>query len=296
MPKSSEDIFLPAIVDDGTDILWVRLLVKWIVVSTEELVNVPADECQLRVLRMVCSKHCVLPPPVNEANDASPLAAYSSVHEVVLERTETGELALAWDDSRPVELVPPAEEVEDVEEAPLVLWIADELMDDGKLPVPVGRIEEVAFPVTNDTFDDKALASPNVLDDRGREPVPVGPVEMVELAGFEYGAEDEMIPPARLGRLTVPVGLYVEVPFPWVYGPTELLVPPTTLEELGELPVPVGPRGVVEFEIGYGTEDGPTEELIPPEMLEVGTYPELRGPIEEETGVAYPLARLEEVG
>ena len=77
-------------------------------------------------------------------------------------------------------------------------------------------------------------------------------------------------------------------------GPTEeLLAPPTKLDELNELPVPVGRRGVVELEVGLGTENCPMEELAPPEILE---YPELKGPTVEDTGDTWPLARLDDVG
>jgi hypothetical protein len=74
-------------------------------------------------------------------------------------------------------------------------------MENGELPVPVGMIDEVAFPVTKGTIEDDPLAPPTVLEDRGRDPVPVGPAEMAESAGVEYGAEDEMVPPARLEEL-----------------------------------------------------------------------------------------------
>lgn len=70
--------------------------------------------------------------------------------------------------------------------------------------MPVGRIDEVVFPITNGTLDDGLLGPPEVREERDRDPVLVGPVEVVE-----YGAEDEMVPPARLeelGWLTIPVG------------------------------------------------------------------------------------------
>jgi hypothetical protein len=74
-------------------------------------------------------------------------------------------------------------------------------MEDGELRVPVGRIDEVTFPVTKGTLEDEPLAPPDVLEESGRDPVPVGPAEVVELAGIEYGADDEMVPPARLEEL-----------------------------------------------------------------------------------------------
>ena len=76
----------------------------------------------------------------------------------------------------------------------------DEWMENGELPVPVGIIDEVAFPVTEGTIEDDLLAPPAVLDG-GRDPVPVEPTEIVELTGVEYGAEDEMVPLARLEGL-----------------------------------------------------------------------------------------------
>jgi hypothetical protein len=83
-----------------------------------------------------------------------------------------------------------------------------------------------------------------------------------------------MTPPAldELGKLPVPVGPKDEVLFPRLYGPREeLLAPPTELEELGKLPVPVGPTEDVEFEdVAYGAD--------------------------EEADDTKPLARLEEEG
>jgi hypothetical protein len=60
------------------------------------------------------------------------------------------------------------------------------------------------------------------------------------------------------------------------------MAPLDEVAELDELPVPVGPRGIVELEVWYGTEDCKTEELAPPETLEDETYPELNGPTEED--------------
>jgi hypothetical protein len=45
--------------------------------------------------------------------------------------------------------------------------MTEELMEDGELPVPVGRINEVAFPVTKGTLEDEPPAPPNVLEERG---------------------------------------------------------------------------------------------------------------------------------
>lgn len=51
----------------------------------------------------------------------------------------------------------------------------------------------------------------------------------------------------------------------------EVSWPPAVLENKEAVPKPVGPRGVVELEVGYGTEECPTEELAPPETLGDGT-------------------------
>lgn len=58
-------------------------------------------------------------------------------------------------------------------------------MENGELPVPVGMIDEVAFPVTKGTIEDDPLAPPTVLEDGGRDPVPAGPTEVVESPGVE---------------------------------------------------------------------------------------------------------------
>lgn len=55
--------------------------------------------------------------------------------------------------------------------------LADELREDGELPVPVGTIDEVAFPVAKGALEDERLTPLAVLEDRGRDPVPVGPAE-----------------------------------------------------------------------------------------------------------------------
>lgn len=75
-------------------------------------------------------------------------------------------------------------------------------------------------------LQDEVLAIPMVLKDEGRLPVPVDPTTEVELAGVAYGAEDDVMLPARL-------------------------------DELGEvLPVPVGPAKDVELdEVWYGADD-----------------------------------------
>jgi hypothetical protein len=79
----------------------------------------------------------------------------------------------------------------------------DDMADDGKLPVPVGKTE-VVFPVTWGKLEVGPLAE---FDDKGIEPVPVGPAEIVELVGVEYGAEDVRTPLERLTELgELPVG------------------------------------------------------------------------------------------
>ena len=236
---------------EETGVASVRMLVREIVEPTAELIKAPERECQPK--RSGLDESGFLPPAVDDANDPGLVEMYSSVQEEVLERA--GELVgkdSNWDDSVPVEVTPPAEEVELLRFGALLA--ADDLKEDGNLPVPVGRIDKVAFPVASGALEDEPLAPLAAPEDRGRDPVLVGPTETVKLNGVEYGAEDKVKPPTRLdesGRPTVLVAAYSEVPFPWVYGPTEkLLAPPTKLDELSELLVPVGRRGVVELEVG----------------------------------------------
>lgn len=56
-------------------------------------------------------------------------------------------------------------------------------------------------------------ATPMVLEDDGRRPIPVDPTAEVEYAGVVYGAEDDVMLPARLNELgeLVAVGLAKDV-------------------------------------------------------------------------------------
>ena len=58
----------------------------------------------------------------------------------------------------------------------------DELIEDGEFPVPLGSINEVAFPVTKGTLEDEPDTPPAVLEDASRDPGPVEPAGIVELA------------------------------------------------------------------------------------------------------------------
>ena len=101
----------------------------------------------------------------------------------------------------------------------VLLAICDVLSEDGEVPEPVGKIDEVAFAVTNGAFEDGPVTPPAVLEDRGRDPVPVGPVRIVEV----YGAQDEVTPPTRLEDC-----------------PADELTPPETVED-GRYPELHGP-------------------------------------------------------
>jgi hypothetical protein len=111
---------------------------------------------------------------VDDAEYTGPDDKYSSVQDVVLERV--GELIgmeVDWDESG-LEVTPPADDVELPRDGALPeLWATDEV--GGEFPVPVGRIEEVAFAVTKGALDVDPNAPAAVLDDRGSDVVPVGP-------------------------------------------------------------------------------------------------------------------------
>ena len=232
-------------------------------------------DCQLNL--SIETSSLISPSAVDDAVDSG-VETYSSVQEVV----ETGEVvceAVDWEDSELFGVPPPVDDAERLVYCKLLG--TDELREDDWFSVPIGGTDEVALTPVKGALEDDLLALPDVLvlEEKGVDPPPYGPLEVED----ETGEEDEVIPPTRLERLDalpVPVGPYVEVEFSRVYGPAEeLLAPPLRLEELGRLIVPVGSMVDVELDdVAYGGEEDATDEPIPPEAIVDETYPELKGP------------------